>query len=119
MALADPQSITIDAVPFTLARTGFGPTSGSFSSNDGSLKETVSHQYGRRTRRTVRIDHSKIAADPLTSDNVRYSMSTYIVVDTPVDGYTVAEAKEVVDGLLAYLSASSGAVITQLLGGES
>jgi hypothetical protein len=35
-------------------------------------------------------------------------------------GYlTVAQQKQLVDGFIAFLSASSGAAITQLLGGES
>jgi hypothetical protein len=46
-------------------------------------------------------------------------MSTYIVCDVPKTGYTVAEAKDVVDALVAYLAASSGASITKLLGGEN
>jgi len=46
-------------------------------------------------------------------------MSSYLVVDTPVNGYTVAEAKAVVDALVAYLTASSGAKVAQLLGGEN
>lgn len=120
MAFADPQSVTIDEVPISLPRTGSSINSGTFTSNDGLTKETISHQYGRRTRRTLRLDTSKIAPDPLISaQNVRHSMSTYIVVDTPVTGYTVEEAKDVVDALVEYLSSSSGAAVTQLLGGES
>jgi hypothetical protein len=46
-------------------------------------------------------------------------MSAYLVVNTPKVGYTVAEAKAVVDALVAYLAASSGARVTQLLGGEN
>jgi hypothetical protein len=46
-------------------------------------------------------------------------MSCYIVVDIPVQGYTVVEQKQIVDGLTAYLTASSGARVTQLLGGEN
>jgi hypothetical protein len=42
-----------------------------------------------------------------------------MVVDTPVNGFTVAEAKGVVDALVAYLTASTGAKVTQLLGGEN
>lgn len=54
-----------------------------------------------------------------TSDNVKYSMSAYLVIDIPQTGYTVAEQKLNVDGLIGYLSASSGARVTQLLGGEN
>jgi hypothetical protein len=46
-------------------------------------------------------------------------MSTYIVVDVPQSGYSLAEAKEVVDGLVKYLSASTGASVAKLLGGEN
>lgn len=120
MAFADPQSVTIDAVPISLPRTGSGMNTGSFHSNDGLTALTVSSQYGKRTRRTIRLDSSKIAPDPLISDqNVKYSMSSYIVIDTPVTGFTVIEAKAVVDGLIGLLTASSGAALTQLLGGEN
>jgi hypothetical protein len=119
MAFADPQSITINAVATSLPRTSSGANSGTFTSNDGLIRETVSHAYGKRIRRTFRIDHSKVAADPFLSGvNTKYSMSAYIVVDVPVTGYTVTEAKQVVDGLMATLTASSGSKITQLLGGE-
>jgi hypothetical protein len=46
-------------------------------------------------------------------------MSVSVVVDVPNFGYTVAEEKVIVDGLVAYLTASSGARVTQLLGGEN
>lgn len=120
MAFADPQSVTINAVANSLPRTSSGVNSGVFTKDDGNVKLSVSHQYGKRVRRTIRLDHAKIAADPLISDrNIRHSMSTYIVVDVPITGYTVAEAKQIVDGLTAYLTASSGAKVTQLLGGEN
>lgn len=118
--LTDPQSITINAIANSLPRTAAGVNSGVFTKEDGNTKLSVSHTYGKRTRRMVRVDVSKIAADPLISaQNIKYSMGTYLVVDVPVTGYTVAEAKQVIDGFIAYLSASSGAVITKILGGES
>jgi hypothetical protein len=120
MAFADPQSVTINAIAKTLARTGSSLDSGVFTKDDGEVKLTVSHSYNKRNRRTLRIDHQKLAADVMDSSlNVPYSMSVYIVVDTPKAGYTVAEQKQVVDGLTAYLTASSGARVTQLLGGEA
>lgn len=120
MAFADPQSVTINAVANTLPRTGSGANSGVFTKDDGNVKLSVSHAYAKRTRRTIRLDHSKIAADPLISaQSIRYSMSAYLVIDIPTTGYTVAEAKQIVDGLTAYLTASSGAKVTQLLGGEN
>jgi hypothetical protein len=68
----------------------------------------------------LRLDHSKIAADPLmASTNVRLTGSVWLATDFPQTGYTVAEAKQIVDALTAYLTASSGARATQLLGGEN
>jgi hypothetical protein len=120
MSFADPQSVTINAVANSLPRTSSGVNAGVFTKDDGAVKLSVAHAYGKRTRRTLRIDHTKLVADPLLpAANTRYSMSTYIVVDVPVAGYSVAEAKQVVDGLTAYLTASSGARVTQLLGGEN
>jgi len=120
LAFADPQSVTIGGVASSLPRTGSGVNSGTFTSNDGLIRLTVSSQYGKRTRRTLRLEHSKVAPDPLiSSTNVKYSATVYMVVDTPVTGYTVAQQKELVDAFAAYLSASSGANVTKLLGGEN
>lgn len=120
MAFADPQSVTINAIAKSLPRTGSGLDSGTFQKDDGEVKLTVAHAYNKRNRRTLRLDHQKITTDTLDPTiNTLYSMSVYIVVDVPKVGYTVAEQKQVVDGLTAYLTASSGARVTQLLGGEN
>lgn len=120
MAYADPQTVTINAVAQTLPRVSSGPNAGAFQKDDATVKLSVSHSYGNRTRRVIRLDHSKVAADPLmASVNVRLSASIYMVVDLPPVGYSVAEAKQIVDALTGYLTATSGARATQLLGGEN
>lgn len=120
MAFADPQTVTINAVANTLPRTGNPALGATFSKDDGNVKLNIAHQYGaKRTRRNVRLDFRKIAADPLISaQNILYSMSAYLVVDVPVTGFTIAEQKQIVDALTLYLTASSGSKVTQLLGGE-
>jgi hypothetical protein len=119
MAFADPQSVTIDADTHTLPRISSGENTGAFQKDDTSVRLSVSHQYGKRTRRQIRLDFNKIAPDVFTSDNVEYSMSAYLVVDVPKTGFPVAEQKDIVDGLMGYLTGSSGARVTQLLGGEN
>lgn len=120
MAFTDPQTVTINSVAQTLPRTSSGINTGNFSKDDGTVKLAISHQYGKRTRRMARVDHQKYAADPLvSSQNVLRSMSVYLVVDTPLQGYTITEQKQIVDALVAYLTASTGARVTQLLGGEN
>ncbi len=117
---ADPQSLTINAVANSLPRTSSGVNAGVFTKDDGNVKMSVSHSYGKRTRRQLRVDFRKVAADPLaTGFNKEYSFSTYLVVDHPPVGFTNTEVKYVIDALTAFLTASSGANVTKLLGGES
>lgn len=117
---SDPQSLTINSVANSLPRTSSGTNSGVFTKDDGNVKLTVSHQYGKRNRRQIRVDFRKVAADPLaTGYNKEYSMSTYLVVDVPTVGFSIAEQKQVVDALSAYLTATSGSNVTKLLGGEN
>lgn len=118
--LSDPQTITISSVPITLAKTGTGPSSGTFTSADTTIGLVVSHAYGKRTRRAVRLNISKVSADPLLpSQNVRSTASMTVVFDVPVNGYTVAEVKAAWDGFAVLLAASTGAVVTQILGGQN
>lgn len=120
MSYTDPQSVTINAVANSLPRTSSGQDQGAFTKDDGTVKLSISHSYGSRTRRVIRLDHNKVAADPLMAGvNVQARMAAYLVVDVPKTGYTLAEQKQIVDALTAYLTASTGARVTQLLGGES
>lgn len=117
---SDPQSVTINSVANSLPRTSSGTNSGVFTKDDGLVKLSISHTLGRRNRRVVKLDHAKIAADPLLAGvNVKASMTVHLVVDSPETGYTLAEAKQIVDALTGYLTASSGANVTKILGGES
>lgn len=120
MSFADPQTVTISGVPASLARTSSGPNNGGFTSADRLVGMTVSSAFGKRYRQTIRLSQNKISADPFIPDrNLAVSMSVYMVVDSPINGFTVAEKKSLVDAFTAYLSATSGARVTQLLGGEN
>lgn len=121
MAYADPQSVTISGSAVSLPRISSGTNQGKFASADGLTTLTVQHSAGnKRNRHFIRLDNAKIAADPLLAGvNVKASTSAYLVVDVPETGYTIAEAKAVVDAFLAYLTASTGAKISQLLGSEN
>lgn len=116
MAFNDPQSITVSGTAVSLPRVSSGVNSGGFASNDGNRKLSVSHTYGKRTRRQYRMDFQKIAADPLTAANTRFSGSVYIVVDQPTVGFTVTELQNEIAGFLASLTAAQQA---KLLGGEN
>lgn len=120
MSFQDPQSVSIAGVAVSLPRVSAGPTSSIYLSNDGLIRMTASHNYGKRTRRTLRLEHSKIASDPFASGvNKAYSMTVYQVWDVPTVGYTVPQQKEVSTALNAYLQATSGAIVDRILGGEN
>jgi hypothetical protein len=120
MSFTDPLSVTISAVTTPLPRVSTRVNGSDYLSADGLIKISADSAYGRRTRRVLRIDHSKITADPfLPAQNSKVSMSNYIVFDIPVAGYTNAEALAVYAGFKAAYIASSDALITKLLGGES
>ena len=119
---SDPQSLTINAVANSLPRTSSGVNSGIFSKDDGNVVLTISHQKTGKSRKrhTIRVDYRKLSADPFTTGhNLTYTMSTYLVVDHGDGELTNTEIKYVVDALTAYLTASTGANVTKLLGGES
>jgi hypothetical protein len=103
-----------------LPRTSSLANKSEYTSSDGLIKLSLSHAYGRRNRRVLRVDHRKIAADAFRPvENTSVSMSNYIVFDVPVYGYTNAQQLEVYAGFKALFTATSDAVITKLLGGES
>lgn len=120
MALADPQSITINAIANSLPRVGSGDGSGTFRKDDTTLELLSSHKTGSRMRHTVRINHSKVAVDPLVPTvNRPYSMSATLTIDTPIVGYSLTEQRQTVEGFLAWFTASSSANLIKTLGGES
>lgn len=120
MAFSDPQSITISGTAISLPRVSTGENNSKYLSSDGLVDLTAASQYGRRTRRTLRIDHSKITADPfIPAQNTEVSMSCYMVFDIPPAGYTNADVKAVYVGFNSLYTASSHALIDKLLGGES
>lgn len=120
MSFTDPQSVTIDAVPSSLPRVSVGDDESEYVSSDGLIRLTASHNYGKRSRRLLRIDVSKITADPFRpADNVKVSMSNYIVFDLPPAGFTSTEALAVYQGFKTLFTATSDAIIVKLLGGES
>lgn len=117
---ADPQSITINAVANSLPRVSTNGASSLYQKDDGNVKLSISHAYNKRTRRVARVEFKKTAQDPLfPAQNTPYNMMAYVVVDVPPTGFSVTEQKQIVDSLTAWLSASSGANVTRLLGGES
>lgn len=118
----DPQSITISAVTTPLPRTSTEGDESLYTSADGLIQLAVSHESGKngRKRHAIRVNHSKMTADPfIPATNVQVGMSNYVVFDVPPAGYSAAEQLAVWTGFTTLLAASSAAAITKLLAGES
>lgn len=115
---SEPQSLTVNGAAVNLPRVAFGDRNGTFEAPASGLRLRVSHLLGRRNRRTVRIDFTKTAADPLLDGVSReYSMSAYVVVDHPSLGFTPAEVEANTKVLTTWLGVTGN--LSKVAGGES
>jgi len=122
MSLTDPLTVTVSGTPISLPRLSAGDNKSEYGSADGLHQLNFSHQYNaRRTRRMARFDTSKISADVYKpAENVKVGMAVYTVFDLPSqEQYTDAEALAAWVGFNTLLTASTNAVVSKLLGGES
>lgn len=111
MAFADPINVRVDGTTDeTLDRISTSENKSVYSNADGSVKATISHTYGKRTRRVLRLDLVKVGPDPMFPDqNTTYTFSTYTVLDQPKVGFTQNELADAVEGLAAFVAASINA----------
>lgn len=114
--LTDPQSVTVNAVAQSLPAISREELASLYRKDDGSYTLKISHAEGSRNRRVVRLEHTKVATDPLTAQNATVGMSTYLVIDAPPWGYTNTELKDIVLGLTGWLTSAN---VLKVLGGES
>jgi hypothetical protein len=115
--LADPQSVTINAVATSLPRTSQGASQNVYTSADGKTTMTTKQNISaKRFRREVRLSQTKIAADPISAVNAESGFSAYLVIDEPRSGvFTDTEIGYVIDALKAWLTSANYA---KVLGGE-
>lgn len=115
--LADPQTVTINAVAVPLPKTNNGPTVNTFTSADGkTVMNTKQNITAKRFRREVRLSQTKIAADPISAITAESGLSVYLVVDEPRNGvFSDTEIGYVIEGLKTWLSAAN---YNKILGGE-
>lgn len=116
---ADPQAVTISGSAKSLNRTSSTADGGRFSTADRAHRLEIQHVYGRRHRHTAKFQVDSLVANPLVSgQNVNQSVTLYLTADAP-PGYDAATLKAIMDGFLANMTASTGANLTKLVGGES
>lgn len=114
--LADPQSVTVNAVAIPLPKTSTGPTQNIFTSADGVTSMTTKQNTtSARFRREVRLSQHKVAADPITGVNKDLGLSVYFVIDEPRAGFSDTEIGYLIDALKTWLSSAN---YNKVLGGE-
>ena len=114
--LADPQTVTINAVATPLPKTNNGPTQNVYTSADGNTSMTTKQGItSARFRREIRLSQKKIAADPISAVNVEKGVSVYLVIDEPRVGFSDVEIGYLIDALKTWLSSAN---YNKVLGGE-
>jgi hypothetical protein len=116
----DPQELDWDAATYELPRVGADLNAGAFRGSDGKFELNMSHAYGKRTRRVVRLDYKILAADVMDSSlNVPYSMAVYTVVDVPNVGIGLTAQSDVLNSYLEWMTNTSNANALTWLQGQS
>jgi len=118
---SDPQSLTINAVATSIPKTSVNGSSSVYTSADGNVTMTISHNRDKRLRSVIRVEQKKVAADPLLADrNVPTNQTIYLVRNAPLNGlFSNTEQKYLLDALTLFLTASSGANAVKFIAGES
>lgn len=119
MALADPQSVTINGTAISLPRVLTGTEQGKFVAADGLTTVTVDPSISSRSKRqSLRINQRKVMTDPLVSTtNVVKGITVTLNVQRDLDGYSDADAKKVLTGFLTW--AQSAGVVDAFLSGQN
>lgn len=113
---ADPQSVTVDTVAKTLPRVSSTGNSSAYREATGEHQLTISSTFNKRYRSMVRLDHAKIAEDPITAVNTEVGAGIYLVMDRPKFGYTTDEITSLAAALTAWCTEAN---LARVLGGES
>lgn len=116
----DTITLTLNAVAKTLTRVDGTGGKGIFRNVAEGLRYTVtqSETKARRSIAGVRLDHEKLAIDPLLSGvNKSFSASVRLIMDYPNLGYTVAEKEDHLEAVAIWLSVQGNR--DKLINGES
>lgn len=118
---SDPQKVkNQDGTEVTLPRVDSGDFSSTYLSADGLTKLTLSTQNGKRKRHMARVDVAKVVPSTvIPTQNEEATASVYLVLDRPLQGFTAAELKKLIEGLTTFLSASTFAAAEKLIGSEN
>jgi hypothetical protein len=114
---ADPQTLTINSVPYTLARVSTNGLKSIYQTADGNHVLTLSHSVTKdRIRSMARLDTRQVVADPLTSASEWANLAEYHVWDRPLVGFSSTEVTQQTTGFKTWLDSTA---IGKIFGQES
>lgn len=121
MAFTDPQSVTVNAVPYSLPRVLTGTTVGKFVSADAIREITVDPRgTAKRRRNVVRFYTKRNVLDPLGSGlSTTVQSMVSVTIDRPLSGVTDVEIGQDLDGIIKWLTDASKANQNKLIAGEN
>jgi len=121
MAFTDPQTVTVDAVPYALPRVLTGTTVGRFVSADALREVTIDPRGTAARRRNVgRFYVKRNVLDPLGSGlSTQVQSMVSVTIDRPKSGVTDAEVEKDILGYIAWLTAGTNANLKKLIAGEN
>lgn len=118
MALTDPQSINYDgsAVPLPLITRDKNGTT--YRNPDGSVELVIQHAKSKRSRDLIQLNQTETVTDALTGLSVRDTV-TYNATVNHSDLASVVRMVKGLQALATWITASSAANATKVVGGES
>lgn len=118
MAFADPQSVTINAVAFSLPRVAGGDPQRNaiYRHVDGNVELKISqNSTTSRFRREFRVTQKKVATDPISAQNKELSASVILAIDEPRWGFSLVEKQQLAAAMVLYFTNANR---DKLLSGE-
>lgn len=118
---ADPQTLTVNSVAKTLAAISRQGTASIYQTADGVYRFRVSHDIqAKKERHLVEVIRREIAADPYSEVQLDAQLKVQLVIENPTRSLiSDTEITYVINAFCTWLTASSSAAVTKILGNES
>lgn len=119
--LADPQSITVNAVAKSMPRIQQDGSHAFYQMSDQTFSLDVRHNSLRkdgkeRVKSLVSFTQRAVVPDPLTAVNDFETVTVSVLLDRPVAGFTSTQVDQMVAGFKTWLDTT---MVTKLFGRES
>lgn len=118
MSYPDPLPFTIAGTAVSLPRVSVGGRSAIYADKAGTFTTNISHTNGKRSRSVVQLQQAKIAPDAINPTiNKPLTQRVYVVLDTPLVGFTDLESEDLIKALAAFITNATN--LSKFTGQES